>query len=199
MSLMPIMRSTSSIFKNLKPLSRISSQGLLQLPYTRSYQMSLVPFLMRDFIRQLEHPRHYDHYFGMPLTPSMLEEPLKLEHDASIVNDEKNFKVSLHVRHYKPEDLSVKVVDNFAIVEGQHEERRDHHGFISRQFTRRVHLPEDIDASALQTTLSSDGILQLHAPKKLHEKNGRNIPITHTNAPAIKAAEPQPQQEEEKK
>ncbi|XP_054282485.1 protein lethal(2)essential for life-like [Macrosteles quadrilineatus] len=166
--------------------------------------MSLVPYLMRDLIRELERPRMYDQYFGMPLTPSMLEmQPWKLlnqlEPGASIVNDKKNFKVSLDVQQFKPEELSVKVVDNFVVVEGKHEERRDNHGFVSRQFTRRYCLPDDVDTSALQTTLSSDGVLQLHAPKKLQEKNARNIPITQTNAPVVKAAKPQPQQEEEKK
>ncbi|XP_054262913.1 protein lethal(2)essential for life-like isoform X2 [Macrosteles quadrilineatus] len=165
--------------------------------------MSLVPFLMRDFIREMDHPRHYDR-FGMPHTPSMLEVPpwkllSQVEPDATIVNDKKHFKVTLHVQHFKPEELTVKVVDNFVIVEGKHEERQDHHGFVSRHFTRRYHLPEDVDASVLQTTLSSDGVLQLQAPKKIHEKVGRTIPILHTNAPALKVAEPHPQQVEEKK
>lgn len=161
---------------------------------------------MRDLLHELERPNLYDQYFGMPLTPALLDaRPWKLlnqlESGVAVVNDKDNFKVSLDVQQFKPEELSVKVVDNFVVVEGKHEERRDNHGFVSRHFTRRYRLPDDCDTSALQTTLSSDGVLQLHAPKKLQEKNARHVPITQTNAPAVKAAEPghQEQHKEEKK
>lgn len=100
------------------------------------------------------------------------------------------FQVNLDVQQFKPEELKVKVVDNCVVIEGKHEERSDEHGFVSRQFTRRYQLPDNVDMQALQSSLSSDGVLQLCAPKKsIEDKGARSIPITHTNAPAVKAAD----------
>lgn len=93
------------------------------------------------------------------------------------------FQVSLDVQQFKPEELSVKVKEGSVVVEGKHEEKRDVHGFISRQFTRRYQLPETVDSNALQASLSSDGVLQLSVP--LREKaQGVNIPIIKTNKTA---------------
>jgi crystallin alpha B len=76
-------------------------------------------------------------------------------------------QVNLDVQQFKPEELKVRVVDDYLVVEAKHEERSDEHGFISRQFTRRYKLPEDVDPLALVSKLSSDGVLSLEAPKKV--------------------------------
>lgn len=92
------------------------------------------------------------------------------------------FQVSLDVQQFKPEELSVKVKEGSVVVEGKHEEKRDVHGFISRQFTRRFQLPETVDSNALQASLSSDGVLQLSVPLRMAQ--GVNIPIIETNKTA---------------
>ncbi|KAL1138687.1 hypothetical protein AAG570_008749 [Ranatra chinensis] len=108
---------------------------------------------------------------------------------SNIKYDPKGFKVSLDVQQFKPEELNVKVVDDYLVVEAKHEERSDEHGFVSRQFTRRYKLPKDIDSKALTSKLSSDGVLQLEAPKKTpSHSNTREIPIVHTNKPAVENA-----------
>nr|CAD7199475.1 unnamed protein product [Timema douglasi] len=95
--------------------------------------------------------------------------------------------VNLDVQQFKPEEIKVKTVDNYIVVEGKHEERKDEHGFISREFQRRYLLPEGVDPQAVTSTLSSDGILSIAAPKVVPAVgNERAVPITHTNAPAIK-------------
>lgn len=73
--------------------------------------------------------------------------------------------MSLDVQQFKPEELKVKVVEDYIVVEGKHDERSDQHGFISRQFTRRYKIPENVDKAALVSNLSSDGVLTLKAPK----------------------------------
>ncbi|KAL0276538.1 UNVERIFIED_CONTAM: hypothetical protein PYX00_004093 [Menopon gallinae] len=100
-------------------------------------------------------------------------------------NDE--FKVNLDVQQFKPEQLSVKVVDNSVVIEGKHEERQDEHGFISRQFQRRYILPESVDPQTVVSSLSSDGVLSISAPKKLPPpaQNERVVPIVQTRQPAI--------------
>lgn len=76
-------------------------------------------------------------------------------------------QVNLDVQQFKPEEINVKVVDDHLVVEGKHEERQDKHGYISRQFTRRYKLPENVELESLKSTLSSDGILAITAPKKV--------------------------------
>ncbi len=76
-------------------------------------------------------------------------------------------QVSLDVQQFKPEEINVKVVDDHVVVEGKHEERQDKHGFISRQFTRRYLLPPNVNIEAVKSSLSSDGILSISAPKKV--------------------------------
>jgi crystallin alpha B len=92
------------------------------------------------------------------------------------------------VQQFKPNELTVKTVNDYVIVEGKHEERQDEHGFISRQFQRRYELPTDIEPDTVVSQLSSDGVLTISAPKKALPQSGneRVIQITHTQAPALK-------------
>lgn len=106
---------------------------------------------------------------------------------SKIVNDKEALKINLDVNQFTPEELTVKIVDDFVVVEGKHEEREDEHGSIWRHFVRRFQLPGKVDKSALVCNLSSDGILQIYAPKEPpSEEDEREVPITQTNMPAIK-------------
>jgi crystallin alpha B len=65
---------------------------------------------------------------------------------------------------------------------GKHEEKQDEHGFVSRHFTRKYLLPSNYKPDAVQSTLSSDGILTVTAtaPEILPQQNQeRSVPITH--------------------
>ncbi|XP_071444570.1 protein lethal(2)essential for life-like [Hetaerina americana] len=103
--------------------------------------------------------------------------------------DKSQFQVILDVQQFSPNELSVKTVGNTIVVEGKHEEREDEHGFVSRHFVRRYGLPSDVEAKEVSSSLSSDGVLTITAPKKnqlpLEEKE-RMIPITQTGMPALK-------------
>jgi len=59
------------------------------------------------------------------------------------------------------------VQGNAVVVEGKHEERADDHGYISRHFVRRYVLPEQYDFEQINSSLSSDGVLTISAPKKV--------------------------------
>lgn len=62
-----------------------------------------------------------------------------------------------------------------------HEERVDEHGLVSRQFTRRYVLPEDVEPEKVISTLSADGVLVIEAPRKRPEPvlaaNERLVPV----------------------
>lgn len=92
-----------------------------------------------------------------------------------------NFQVILDVQQFTPEEITVKAANNSVVVEGKHEEKRDEHGFISRQFSRRYLLPQGYDVVDLTSSLSSDGVLTITAPKKQLPGDGeRIIPILKT-------------------
>lgn len=55
------------------------------------------------------------------------------EHGTSVVEyGDTQFKVNLEIGHFKPEEVSVKLLENRVVVHGKHEEREDKHGLIKR-------------------------------------------------------------------
>ncbi|KAK1131433.1 Protein lethal(2)essential for life [Melipona bicolor] len=97
-------------------------------------------------------------------------------------------QVILDVQQFSPEEITVKTVGNDVIVEAKHEERQDEHGFVSRHFVRRYVLPPSHDVINITSSLSSDGVLTITAPKKEETSSGtaRVIEITKTGVPASK-------------
>ena len=98
-----------------------------------------------------------------------------------IRNDDNNFTVRMDVSNFAPEEIQVKAVDDYLVVHGKHEERKDNHGYVKREFTRRYLIPQDCQTDKLASSLSPNGILTVQAPKKPREIEGsktRSIPIT---------------------
>ncbi|XP_023219553.1 alpha-crystallin A chain-like [Centruroides sculpturatus] len=112
---------------------------------------------------------------------------------SEVVNTRNKFRVMTDVSHFSPEEITVKTVDNYVVVHGKHEEKMDQHGFVSREFTRRYAIPEDVDPEKVSSFLSSDGVLTVEAPKKNQElpANERIIPITVQKGPPIEEKEEQ--------
>lgn len=100
----------------------------------------------------------------------------------SVVN-KNGFQVSMNVKQFAPNELTVKTIDNCIVVEGQHEDKEDGHGVISRHFIRKYMLPKGYDPSEVLSTLSSDGILTVKAPpptQKTDETMERIVDIQQT-------------------
>ncbi|XP_067645454.1 heat shock protein 23-like [Eurosta solidaginis] len=93
-------------------------------------------------------------------------------------------QVCMDVAQFKPSELTVKVVDNSIVIEGKHEERADEHGYISRHFVRRYALPKGYDAGKVISTLSSDGVLTVSAPKPQEEKTNERVVQIQQTGPA---------------
>ncbi|CAK9803874.1 Protein lethal(2)essential for life [Anthophora quadrimaculata] len=177
--------------------------------------MSLLPLLFSAWWADLERPhRLLDQHFGLGLYPEQLMFPTsdypflnnkaalelyyrplaeivrRAETGASTITADKDtFRVILDVQQFKPEEISVKLVDRTVVVEAKHEERKDEHGLISRQFMRKYWLPEQVEADKLSSNISSDGVLTITAPLKEKETkpNERTIKIEYTGKPAIRA------------
>ncbi|XP_050582225.1 protein lethal(2)essential for life-like [Bombus affinis] len=120
---------------------------------------------------------------------------------STVKTDKDKFQVILDVQQFKPEEINVKIVGNSVIVEGKHEEKQDEHGWISRQFTRKYLIPEQCDVDQVTSSLSSDGVLNITAPRKDEPKvqNERTVTIEQTGKPALREAEKKEMKEEEKK
>lgn len=162
--------------------------------------MSLYPFYI-EYERPRQPRRLMDQHFGLGLTPqdylTIIASPqtnmqyyrpwrnmqaAAQEVGSSIKAEKDKFQVNLDVQHFAPEEISVKAVDGYLVVEAKHEEKQDEHGYISRSFSRRYALPEGVDADQVTSKLSTDGVLSIVAPLKPppKESNERVVPIIQT-------------------
>ncbi|XP_022250575.1 protein lethal(2)essential for life-like [Limulus polyphemus] len=172
-----------------------------------AFSRSLVPVLLgQDWWDAWDFPsRIADQHFGLGIHDSDILTPT-LYHGyyvrprrqvsrkvgsglSQVKNEADKFQLLLDVSHFKPNEINVKTVDNCVVIEGKHEEKPDEHGFISRQFVRRYMLPKEVDPETVQSSLSSDGILTVEAPKKALEgeqPNERVVQIQMSDKPAVK-------------
>lgn len=122
------------------------------------------PWIFRDYMRPWRH---------LAAVSRDLGSTIKMEKD--------KFQINLDMQHFSPEEITVKTADGYIVIEGKHEEKKDEHGFVSRQFVRRYSLPEGASPESVVSQLSADGVLTVTAPRKEIEKPGeRIVPITPT-------------------
>ncbi|XP_031626970.1 heat shock protein 23-like [Contarinia nasturtii] len=161
--------------------------------------MSLLPYILDDF-----YPSSY-HRFGsgffqpteLRISPferslirslnntdnylrSQLSHFDELEKQLHIGKD--GFQVCLDVQHFLPNEISVKTENNSIVVHAKHEEKKDDHGYISREFTRRYDLPNGFKPEDVTSSLSSDGVLSLKCPQSpaVEGSNVRQVQIQQT-------------------
>ncbi|CAI9589669.1 unnamed protein product [Staurois parvus] len=92
--------------------------------------------------------------------------------------DKDQFSVMLDVKHFSPQELTVKVVGDYVEVHAKHEERQDEHGFISREFHRRYKMPATVNPASITSALAADGLLSIQAPViDTAKAEERSIPI----------------------
>ena len=95
------------------------------------------------------------------------------------------FKVRFDVSEFKPDEIQVKVQDNKVMVYAKHEERHASQS-VSREYSRQVDIPPNVDQEQLQCILSRDGILTVDGPVIGSQLVPRQqlLPIQHANQPA---------------
>ncbi|XP_073526662.1 heat shock protein beta-1 [Phyllobates terribilis] len=111
------------------------------------------------------------------------------------------WKISLDVNHFAPEELVVKTKDGIVEITGKHEEKQDEHGFISRCFTRKYTLPSGADITTVTSSLSPDGILTVEAPlpKPAIQSAEITIPVTFQSRAEIGTSDAKKAEEAGKK
>ncbi|GFN98625.1 alpha-crystallin b chain [Plakobranchus ocellatus] len=71
--------------------------------------------------------------------------------------------VRFNMKDYSPEEVNVKMDSSKIMVSARHEEKSEGSS-VSREYSREVNIPRDVDPLALQCTLNPDGYLVVHAP-----------------------------------
>lgn len=173
--------------------------------------MSIVPLLLNDSLELLRPSRILNQRFGLGLEPEDLLAPMNFplnsrlglsarspnyyrqwscraatgDTGSCVQMDSNKFQVNLDVQQFAPNEIAVKVIGNNAVViEGKHEEKQDEHGFISRHFIRKYILPDGHDINNVVCNLSSDGVLNITAPRVDQTAEHRKIPIEQTGIPS---------------
>ncbi|XP_051552170.1 alpha-crystallin B chain-like [Myxocyprinus asiaticus] len=156
------------------------------------------PLFRRSFWPYFFPSRIFDQHFGEPISdsdmipslyyprPSFLRWPNWVDSGLSEMKLEKDrFSVNLDVNQFAPEELSVKISGDFLEIHAKHEDRQDEHGFVSREFLRKYRVPAGVDPTSVTSSLSSDGVLTVTAPRKESKIPERTIPITREDKHAV--------------
>ncbi|CAO1345610.1 unnamed protein product [Diamesa hyperborea] len=88
----------------------------------------------------------------------------------------RKFQVKVDVKSFKSEEVSVRVKDNYIIVEGKHEER-DEDGLVVVHFTHSYIMPEEYDPRTIKSYYSSLGIVTITAKRFQPTVNVEEQPI----------------------
>ncbi|XP_054432290.1 alpha-crystallin A chain isoform X2 [Pteronotus mesoamericanus] len=161
----PWFKRTLGPFYPSRLFDQFFGEGLLEydlLPFLSStispyYRQSLFRTVLDSGISELM--AHMWFVMHQPHAGSPKNNPTKVR------SDRDKFSIFLDVKHFAPEDLTVKVQEDFVEIHGKHSERQDDRGYISREFHRRYRLPSNVDQSALSCSLSADGMLTFSGPK----------------------------------
>ncbi|XP_052845927.1 heat shock protein 67B1 [Drosophila gunungcola] len=202
----------------LYPLDATTHTPQISRGLGRGNAMMWVPIKGQSPVQQQQHRHHpYNRVAGaktMCCNKSLLElekelgdkgtsggssgsgsQPTASKSAYSVVN-RNGFQVSMNVKQFAARELTVKTIDNCIVVEGQHDEKEDGHGVISRHFIRKYILPKGYDPNEVHSTLSSDGILTVKAPPPLPvskgglERQERIVDIQQISSQQQKDAQP---------
>ena len=82
--------------------------------------------------------------------------------DATSSKTASNFHLYLRIGKFKLEEINVKILDGFVVVEAKHKEAA-----VCNEFKRSYQLPDDIDPSTLVSNFDEKGLLVVTASKKV--------------------------------
>merc|ERR1711953_1336078 len=95
-------------------------------------------------------------------------------HNLRVSCSNDKFMVQLELPGFMPEDFSLKTKDNVIVLEAVHEGKSDGES-TSRKFVKEFKVPEGVVQDQLQSSYSSEGILTIHAPRKINAPEGAEV------------------------
>ncbi|VDN57490.1 unnamed protein product [Dracunculus medinensis] len=78
-------------------------------------------------------------------------------------SDGKTLRLRFDVAQYKPEEVTVKTIDNRLLVHAKHEEKTPQRT-VFREYNQEFLLPRGTNPELISSTLSTDGVLTVEAP-----------------------------------
>merc|ERR1711971_608739 len=98
-------------------------------------------------------------------------------------------EVTLDTSGYKPDELKVEIKEGELCVEGKHEERsQTGEVMVSRHFSRRFGMPQNVKKEGIVSNLSQDGVMVITMPKEQRieevERGDTPIQIDHVRSSA---------------
>ncbi|XP_022094492.1 uncharacterized protein LOC110981314 [Acanthaster planci] len=116
-----------------------------------------------------------DSFVGPP--PLMIPKHIQQESGITEVQvSPTQFKVDLDVTGYAPEELAVKIVGDHIVIRGKHaEESPGEETKITREFSRRYTLPEDVLVEDVSVFLAKSGKLSVKVPRIVEIKAKRPV------------------------
>lgn len=101
------------------------------------------------------------------------------------VHNKDGFHINLDLQQFKQEEVIVKTVGYYVIIEAKHEEKQDDNRVLTRQMTRKYEMPDDVDVEKIACRLSAEGMLHVKIPKRSPPPppaEEKVIPIIYTPA-----------------
>jgi len=95
-------------------------------------------------------------------------------HNLQVSCSNDKFMIQLELPGFLPEDFSLKTKDNVILLEALHEGKADGES-TSRKFVKEFKVPEGVVQDQLQSSYSSEGILTIHAPRKINAPEGAEV------------------------
>jgi len=96
--------------------------------------------------------KHYDPYIENIKSPLIRDD-----------SDGKTLRLRFDVAQYRPEEVTVKTVDNRLLVYAKHEEKAPNRS-VFREYNQEFLLPYGTNPEYITSTLSVDGVLTVEAP-----------------------------------
>lgn len=93
-------------------------------------------------------------------------QPIEPTTSSSLVQDlgdDRHLRLRFDLRHFAPQELQVSINDNCLRVHARHEVKTPNRS-VMREYTQEFSLPYGVDATAMKTKLSKDGVLSVEAP-----------------------------------
>ncbi|KAI1882425.1 hypothetical protein AGOR_G00250570 [Albula goreensis] len=76
-----------------------------------------------------------------------------------------SWRINLDVSCFSPREVTIRTRGGYLEISGNHEDRQDEYGFVSKCFSRKYNrLPAGADLRHIRSTLSPDGVLSVEAP-----------------------------------
>ena len=108
-----------------------------------------------------------------------LENPIVTDRDGS-----RKLKLTFDVRQFKPEEISVKTLDQHLVIHAQHKEDTDT-SKVYREYNRQFLLPASVNPETLKSVLSPEGVMSIEAPVNQALEEPRNILVSTEHAKPI--------------